>query len=110
MIFCAGLGLAFGYWLDLSNRLSTRIGLKVLKQERSRLPAYAAVSGLIYCFLILAGTAVCLLLAHLVAAGNLDGLWAIFAGLVAYLALTRLSGWGRSADSCRRPDPGSPKH
>lgn len=98
MIFCAGLGLAFGYWLDLGHRLSTRIGLKILKGEPSRFRAYAATSGLIFCFLILAGTAVCLLLAYLVTAGDLDGLWAIFAGLVAYLALTRLSGWGQSAD------------
>lgn len=98
MILCAALGLAFGYWLDLSNRLSARIGLKALKGERSRFPAYVATSGLLYCFLILAGAAVCLLLAHLVTGGGLDGLWAIFAGLVAYLALTRLSGWGRSTD------------
>jgi hypothetical protein len=97
-ILCAALGLAFGYWLDLSNRLSTRIGLKVLKGEQSRLPAFAAASGLIYCFLILTGTAVCLLLAYLITAGDLDGLWAIFAGLVAYLALTQLNGWGHSAD------------
>jgi hypothetical protein len=98
MIFCAGLGLAFGYWLDLSNRLSTKVGLKVLNGDRSRFPAYVATGGLIYCFLILAGTAVCLLLAYLVTAGNQDGLWAIFVGLVAYLALTRFSGWGDAAD------------
>jgi hypothetical protein len=98
MIFCAGLGLVFGYWLDLSNRLSTKIGLKLLKGEPSRFPAYAAASGLIYCFLMLAGTALCLALAYLVAAGDLEGLWAIFAGLVAYVALTRLSGWGHCAE------------
>jgi hypothetical protein len=48
MIFCAGLGLALGYWLDLSNRLSTKIGFKVLDGDRSRFPAYVATGGLIY--------------------------------------------------------------
>jgi hypothetical protein len=98
MILCAGLGLAFGWWLDLSNRLSIRIGLKVLKGERSRLPAYAAASGLLYVFLILAGAALCLLLAHLVTSGDLDAFWALLAGVAAYLAVTRLGGWGRSGD------------
>ncbi len=98
MILCAGLGLAFGCWLDLSNRLSTRIGLKVLKGERSRFPAYAATSALLYCFLLLAGAAVCLLLAHLITGGDLAAFWALLAGLAAYLAATRLGGWGRSAD------------
>ncbi|HEX8308070.1 MAG TPA: hypothetical protein VF645_06585 [Allosphingosinicella sp.] len=98
MILCAALGLAFGYWLDLSNRLSIRIGLKVLKGERSRFPAYLATSGLIYCFLLLAGATVCLLLAHLITGGDLAAFWALLAGLVAYLALTRLGGRGRSAD------------
>jgi hypothetical protein len=98
MILSAGLGLAFGCWLDLSNRLSTRIGLKVLKGERSRLPAYAVTSGLLYVFLILAGAALCLLLAHLATAGDLDALWALLAGFAAHLAVTRLGGWRRSGD------------
>jgi hypothetical protein len=98
MILCAALGLAFGYWLDFSNRLSTRIGLRVLKGERSRLPAYAAASGLLYVFLLLAGVTACLLLAHLITGGDPDAFWALLAGLAAYLALTRLSGWGHSAD------------
>ncbi|HEX9946112.1 MAG TPA: hypothetical protein VGA98_01090 [Allosphingosinicella sp.] len=98
LILCAALGLAFGWWLDLSNGLSTRIGLKVLKADRSRLPAFAATSGLLYVFLLLAGAVACLLLAHLITGGDLDALWALLAGLAAYLAVTRLSGWGRSAD------------
>jgi hypothetical protein len=96
MVFCAGLGVVLGYWLDVSNRLASRAGLELLRAKPPRFNAYVAVSGLVYCFLMLAGAAVCLLLVYVVTSGVLNALYALLAGLVAYLAATRLRRWGRS--------------
>jgi hypothetical protein len=90
LIACFGLGALLGYWLHLSNHLSSKIGKNLLFSKPPRTTAYLVVSGIAYCLLMLLGLAICLALTHFISGGTDDALWAMFFGMLCVLVGMRV--------------------